>query len=477
VKWPGAAAVVVSTVHTGKGKGKWPAPELDGRTVARISAFLREGERISDEFIVTISDNSGEEALITATIDIIGVNDAPELAPLDFTFSQNDVSGLLGLLDGAFDAEDDPLSISFFSQIDGPNVFGDFGPAAVRYDGFASFAGLEPTPIGDLNGDGFQDFFLGAGYSSGTEGIYLQGGRVILGGAANRANADLADGTFDGVVDLARANLPGVLAVEPEQGTYALGFEVAGAGDLNGDGIDDFLVSDPSFSDGGGAVHVLAGAAALAAAIVVGPRPGRFSDAGGRPMQTTAVPLSLIGSGLFTVFVVASLAGFSGNVASLEGVISLSTRSANSLLAAFCGGFIALFLTKMVYQRAGLVTGMTGLIAGLVSIAADPLHPAFWQAAMIGAVGGVIVTVAPPFLERLRIDDAGFVVPAHFLCGLWGVAIVPWTNSDAWFPGQLIGAAMLAGFGFIMSLLWWAALRYTAGVRHIGLDERADGNG
>lgn len=227
---------------------------------------------------------------------------------------------------------------------------------------------------------------------------------------------------------------------------------------------------------GAGVVHIVAGAAALAAAIVVGPRPGRFNEIAPRPTQTTAVPLSLVGSAFYIVFMIAAFAGFSGDVASLEGAISLSTRSANAIVAAFCGGLIALFLTKMVYQRAGLVTGMTGLIAGLVSIAADPLHPAFWQAAMIGAVGGVIATVAPPFLERTRIDDAGFVVPAHLLCGLWGVAIVPWTNTDAWFPGQLIGAAMLTGFGFVMSLLWWAALRYTAGVRHTNVDDRNDAN-
>ncbi|MFN3259429.1 MAG: Ig-like domain-containing protein [Pikeienuella sp.] len=221
--------------------------------------FLREGERIGDEFTVTIADLSGEEALITATIDIIGLNDSPELSPLDFTFSQNDFSGLLGLLDNAFDAEDDPLSISFFGQIEGPNVFGSFGPAAVRYDGFTSFAGLEPTPIGDVNGDGFGDFFLGSGGYLLNEGATIQGGRVILGGAANRTNADLADGAYDGVINLAQAGLPGVLAVEPETGTYSLGAQAAVIGDLNGDGFDDFLVSDNRLSEGQGVVHVIFG--------------------------------------------------------------------------------------------------------------------------------------------------------------------------------------------------------------------------
>lgn len=57
VKWPGAAAVVVSTVHVGKGEAKWPSPELDTRPVARISAFLREGDQ--DETPAVLEENAG----------------------------------------------------------------------------------------------------------------------------------------------------------------------------------------------------------------------------------------------------------------------------------------------------------------------------------------------------------------------------------------------------------------------------------
>ena len=57
VKWPGAAAVVVSTVHMGKGRAGWPAPELDARAVSRISAFLREGDQ--DETPAVLTENAG----------------------------------------------------------------------------------------------------------------------------------------------------------------------------------------------------------------------------------------------------------------------------------------------------------------------------------------------------------------------------------------------------------------------------------
>ena len=123
-------------------------------------------------------------------------------------------------------------------------------------------------------------------------------------------------------------------------------------------------------------------------------------------------------------------------------------------------------ITQFVYDRPGLVTTMCAVVAGPVSLAADPVNPSLWQAAMIGAVGGVIVSVAPPFLARFRVDDAGFVVPTHFLCGLWAMLIAPWVNEDVGFIGQAVGAAAIAAFGFGLSLLVWTALKYSLfGVR------------
>lgn len=220
------------------------------------------------------------------------------------------------------------------------------------------------------------------------------------------------------------------------------------------------------FYDYGGAVlHIVGGAAALAGAMVVGPRAGRYADGSVRPAAKTALSLSALGACLFVPGWVLVLAAMYGSFSSVEAVISVSVIAANASVAAAGGILSALTITKLVYRRAGLVSAIAGAVGGLVGIAADPLHPVIWQAAMIGAVGGVIVTIAPPFLDRFKIDDAGFCVPAHLLCGLWGAAIAPWTNSDIWFVGQFIGLAAVAAFAFFMSLLFWVALKYFAGVR------------
>jgi Amt family ammonium transporter len=229
-----------------------------------------------------------------------------------------------------------------------------------------------------------------------------------------------------------------------------------------------------SFYDyGGGAiVHISAGAAAFAAAFIVGPRPGRYDEGGMRISPSTALPLSAFGALLIFAGWLMTIAGMERAFSSVEAVISVSTVAINAILAGGGGIVAAMSITKIVYHRAGLVTGIGGLIGALVAISADPLHPALWQACMIGAASGVIVAVAPPFLDRLRVDDAAFVVPTHFLCGLWGALIVPWTNPDAWIPGQVIGVIAIAVFSWFLTMLIWVALKYTVGVRSVAPDEQ-----
>ncbi len=214
---------------------------------------------------------------------------------------------------------------------------------------------------------------------------------------------------------------------------------------------------------GAGAVHIVAGAAALAAAIIVGPRPGKYAD--GSAPAATELSVAGFGAGLILFGWLIVLAAMGHAFSSIDAAMTVATIIVNAVLAVSGGVVAALFLTQVIYKRAGLVTALCGAVGGLVSISGDPAHPALWQSAMIGAVGGVIVTVAPPFLDRYRIDDAGFVIPVHLLCGAWGVVIVPWTNPDAWIFGQVAGAAGVFVFSFFMSLLVWVALKYTIGVR------------
>lgn len=211
----------------------------------------------------------------------------------------------------------------------------------------------------------------------------------------------------------------------------------------------------------GASVHLVAGAAALAAAFVVGPRPGRFNAKSPWIAATTMLPLSVFAAGLSWLALLGVMLSLSGSLASVEAMIRASAAITNISIATAASVLAALTITQFVYDRPGLVTTMCAVVAGPITLAADPYSPALWQAGLIGAVGGVIVSVAPPFLARIRIDDAGFVVPTHLLCGLWGAVIAAWVNPDLRYLAQAVGAISIILFSFGLSLLFWTLLKYS----------------
>lgn len=247
-------------------------------------------------------------------------------------------------------------------------------------------------------------------------------------------------------------------------GIFAIGFvglifPIAGSWIFAG----GYIATELRFIDYGAAtLHAVGGAAALAAAIIVGPR-----REGIGPYSHTAsmLPAAAVSSAvmLAAMFVVSATA--SGKVSSIDGVINFANSISHTLLAACAGAASALFLTRLIYKRTGAVFSMAGAIGASVALAADPIHVAAWQALMIGAMSGVIVTVTSPFLRRYGIDDAGVVIAAHLFCAIWGLLIAPWYSPGGNFVDQAIGTTMVVAFSFFMSLCVWTALKFSVGVR------------
>jgi Amt family ammonium transporter len=98
------------------------------------------------------------------------------------------------------------------------------------------------------------------------------------------------------------------------------------------------------------------------------------------------------------------------------------------------------------------------------------------MAIMIGAVGGILVVIIVPLLDKLRIDDVVGAISAHLVAGIWGTIAVPLTNSDASLGTQLIGIVSIGAFVVLASSIFWLILKYTMGIRSseegedIGLD-------
>ena len=218
-------------------------------------------------------------------------------------------------------------------------------------------------------------------------------------------------------------------------------------------------------------MHSTGGWAALAGAIILGPRAGKYTANGVQPIPGSSLPLATLG--VFILWL--GWFGFNGGsqlaLGTIENAFSVAKIIVNTNMAA-CGGVLAaLIMTRFVYGKVDLTIVLNGAIGGLVAITAEPLEPAIWQAVIIGAIGGVIVTLSVPFLDRFKIDDVVGAIPAHLFCGIWGTMIVPWTQSSASVLGQFVGVVMIGVFVTVTSALLWTALKFTIGIRAKDEDE------
>jgi len=237
-----------------------------------------------------------------------------------------------------------------------------------------------------------------------------------------------------------------------------------------------FLDAQLGFLDFAGStvVHSAGGWAALAGALILGPRMGKYAKDG----RVTPIPgsnLTLATLGTFILWL--GWFGFNGGsqlyMNTAGNVADISRIFANTNTAAAGGAVAALLLTQVKYGKVDLTMVLNGALAGLVSITAEPLTPSLGAATLIGAVGGVIVVFAVPLLDRLRIDDVVGAIPVHLCAGIWGTLAVVLTNGDASLGGQLASIAIVGAFVFAVSGALWLVLRGTMGIRVTPEDEMA----
>ena len=236
-------------------------------------------------------------------------------------------------------------------------------------------------------------------------------------------------------------------------------------------------LDDMGFSDFAGStlVHSTGGWAALAGALLLGARAGKYGPNGEiHPMPGSSMPLATLGTFILWL----GWFGFNGGsqlaLGSLENASAVAKIFVNTNMAAAAGVIVAIVLTQVIYGKVDLTMALNGALAGLVSITAEPLMPAIWQSVVIGGVGGVIVVLTVPLLDKLRIDDVVGAIPVHLFAGIWGTLIVAWTNTDVNVAVQATGVAAVGGFVFVTSFVVWALLKATIGLRPT-LEEETDG--
>ncbi len=236
-------------------------------------------------------------------------------------------------------------------------------------------------------------------------------------------------------------------------------------------------LSEAGFSDFAGStiVHSVGGWAALAGAIVLGPRLGKYGKDGKiNPIPGSNLALATLGTFILWL----GWFGFNGGsqlaMGTVGDVSDVSRIFANTNMAAAAGAVTALILTQVMYKKPDLTMVLNGALAGLVSITAEPLAPTLFGALWIGAVGGVIVVFAVPMLDKLKIDDVVGAIPVHLFAGIWGTIAVVFYNGDASLSTQLLGIAAYGVFTFVASLILWFILKAAVGIR-VGEEEEING--
>ena len=223
------------------------------------------------------------------------------------------------------------------------------------------------------------------------------------------------------------------------------------------------------FSDFAGStlVHSTGGAAALAGALLLGPRLGRFTKAGAAPIKPFAASsIPLVTIGVFILWL--GWFGFNGGsqlaIGTAPDAIAVSKIFINTLLAG-AGGVMAAATVTRLTGKTDVVQMLNGCIGGLVAITAEPLMPSPIAAILIGGVGGIIVVYGTKLLFSLKIDDVVGAIPAHLFAGVWGTLAVPITNSGTNFGAQLLGVVSINAFVFVVAFIVWSIMKATMGIR------------
>ncbi|WP_433943000.1 ammonium transporter [Paenibacillus sp. SN-8-1] len=252
------------------------------------------------------------------------------------------------------------------------------------------------------------------------------------------------------------------------------GHWVWGSGWLGALGMRDFA--------GSAVIHALGGFSALAAAIVIGPRKGKFTSKGASTISLPSnLPLASVGAFLlwFGWF------GFNAGSTLTASDVRIGHIAVVTMLSAAAGGASTLVYTLIRYNRSDAPSVINGSLAGLVGITAGCAFVSDGAAIFIGAVSGLLMMAATNWLEARRIDDPVGAFPVHAVSGVWGtLATGLFAREGGLLYGggwhllgvQVLGLAVLCVWGFALTWLGlklinrWIPVRSTEEEEEIGLD-------
>ncbi len=237
-----------------------------------------------------------------------------------------------------------------------------------------------------------------------------------------------------------------------------------GGGWLDGLGFYDFA--------GSTLVHSVGGWGALAGALLLGPRLGKYVGGKLSPIPNSNMPLAAVG--VFLLWL--GWFGFNGgSVLSADPALT-SLVLVTTCLAAAAGGVASMFTSWFVASKPDLSMALNGILAGLVGITAgaDVVTPL--SAVVIGLIAGVMVVFAVLFFDRIKIDDPVGAISVHLVCGIWGTLAVGIfsTNPEHSLVTQAIGVLAYGAFTFACAMGIFLTVKATMGLR-VSPEEEVEG--
>ena len=243
---------------------------------------------------------------------------------------------------------------------------------------------------------------------------------------------------------------------------------------------------------GSSVVHLVGGVAALAGAIVIGPRIGKYTKAG----KSQAIPGHNIPMAIVGTFILAfGWFGFNAGSTLAGTDLRLTVVATNTMIASAAGALVATLFMIWKFGKPDPSMMANGLLAGLVAITAPCAFVPSWASFLIGAVAGLLVVLAVFFIDqKLKIDDPVGAVAVHGVNGAWGVLALglfaDGSYGDGWngvagtvkglfygdagqFVAQLIGTITAIIFVFAMMYTFFKLQHKFFGIRVNAEDEIA----
>ncbi len=254
--------------------------------------------------------------------------------------------------------------------------------------------------------------------------------------------------------------------IYPVFGSWAWGSLLNGSGWLEGFGFIDFA--------GSTVVHSVGGWAALAGAIVLGPRLGKYTKDGKiKPIMGHNIPLAALG-----VFIL-WLGWFGFNPGSTTTAdTSIAMIFVNTNLAAAAGACLAMIVSWMKFGKPEVGMSLNGALAGLVAITAGCANVSPSSSIIIGAIAGVIVVFSVIFFDKIKIDDPVGAVSVHGVNGAWGTLAAGIFNmggtSAAIIGVQVLGIVACFLWTFPMAFIMFKLIDKTIGLR-VSPEEELEG--